>query len=297
LQDVTYEDIETSMLPEPIDLCTDFQPQLAAYALGEAEAGDELLTHLAACPTCQRDLHAYVQVAWMLPYDAPEVAPPPELRQRLLAAVEPAAHPPASKVSSESVMPPRQPRSPRWRLPSFQPAFAFAVVVAVALVGWNITLQNRLGILGTQMTASRESWQTMIELLNDPALRWYRVTGDQASGHFWAAPQDRVACLVVQGLPALAPDRVYQVWMNQGSRRMSGGLFEAHDGDAWILIHANEPMASYDSIGVTVEPRGGSAAPTGLLIMQGRLESAQPPTAADRRRLVQSMELTAQWDN
>jgi hypothetical protein len=285
------------MLPEPTDLCTDFQPELAAYALGEAEADDELLSHLAACPTCQRDLRAYVQVARMLPYDAPEVAPPPELRERVLAAVQTVAHPPPPNAPAEPVVGDRQPRRLRWRLPSLHPAFAFMMVMAVALLGWNVMLQNRLGLLETQMGANRESWQTMIGLLNDPTLRWYSVMGDQASGHFWAAPQGRVACLVVQRLPPLAPDHVFQVWVSHGSKRMSGGVFEARDGDAWILIRADEPLASYDSIGVTVEPHGGSAAPTGPPIVEGHLNSARSPTAADRHRLVQTLQSIDQWDN
>ena len=63
------------------------------------------------------------------------------------------------------------------------------------------------------------------------------------------------------------------------------------------MIQADEPMASYDSIAVTAEPHGGSAAPTGPPIVQGRLDSAREPTASDRRRLVQSLESSAQWDN
>src|SRR6266487_6290779 len=106
------------MSHDPTDPCSGFQPQLAAYALGEAEASAELLAHLASCSACQRDLRAYVQVARMLPYDSPEVAPPPSLRDRILAAVE--ADNPRPAPAPPPAPPVRRPR----RLPALWPAFA-----------------------------------------------------------------------------------------------------------------------------------------------------------------------------
>src|SRR5690349_23785878 len=121
------------MSSEPIDLCVDMQPRLAAYALGEAEADVDLLNHLAECPACQRDLRAYVQVARMLPCDAPDVAPPPGLRERILSAVAESAAP----AAPDPLVPPAAVREPiraapapaRWRLPSFRPALAFALAL------------------------------------------------------------------------------------------------------------------------------------------------------------------------
>ncbi len=286
---------------DPTDSCADIQPQLAAYALGEAEAGDELLEHLATCPACQRDLRAYVQIARMLPYDAPDDAPPPGLRARILAAVEesapPAAEKPEQPAASQHIPSPvfNTPLGPlrRRRLPTLRPAFVFAVAVFVALLGWNISLQSDLSAQRTQIAAAREGWQTMIVLLNDPAVHWYAVAGDMANGHFWLAPQGKVGCLVAQRLPALTADQVYQVWLRHGTERTSGGLFEGRNGNGWILIRANEPLASYDSLGVTIEPRGGSSAPTGSPILQGPIAAAQAPTISDRQRTLRIVALDA----
>jgi anti-sigma-K factor RskA len=254
---------------DPTDPCAELQPQIAAYALGETEAAAELLEHLAECPACQRDLRAYVQVARMLPYDAPNVAPPPDLRARILSAVEesaagiPAASPPVSPPESR-----------------------LALVALVALLGWNITLQRQLRTQAAQIAASRANWQTMIVLLNDPAVRWYAVAGDTANGHFWATPQGKVACLVAQRLPAVRNDQVYQVWLVHGGEHTSGGVFEAREGNGWILIRSTEPLANYDFVGVTIEPRGGSAAPTSRPILQGEIAAAHTPTVADRQLLL-----------
>jgi hypothetical protein len=286
------------MPPEPTNLCIDIQPQLAAYALGEAEADAELLDHLAMCPACQRDLRAYVQVARMLPYDAPDVAPPPALRARLLAAVEDsagqtAAAPPtpiaSTPIAPESIAPaPPSPALPRrrWRWPAFRPALALALSLIIALLGWNIALQRQLGEQAAQIGANRASWQTMIGLLNDPAVRWYAVAGDSSHGHFWAAPGGQVACLVIQGLPPLAADRVYQVWLRHGNERISGGVFEARNGNGWVLVRSSEALDNYDSVGITVEPRGGSDAPTGPPVLQGALAAAVAPTAIEKQQLL-----------
>lgn len=301
------------MSVDPTDPCAELQPQIAAYALGETDAAADLLEHLAECPACQRSLRAYVQVARMLPYDAPDVVPPPDLRARILTAVEestvapPAAVPtppaaaqaadPPATVPTPLAAPEAQGKAPagdrprRWSwLPSFRPAFGLAVAALVALLVWNIALQRQLDNQTAQLTASRANWQTMIALLNDSAVRWYDVEGDTATGHFWAAPGGQVACLVVQGLPPLQDDQVYQVWLVHNGEHASGGTFEARDGNGWVLIRSNEPLSDYEFVGVTVEPRGGSAAPTGAPVLQGQIARAHMPTVADRQLQLRLLE-------
>jgi anti-sigma-K factor RskA len=278
---------------DPTDPCAELQPQIAAYALGETEAATELLEHLAECPACQHALSAYVQVARMLPYDAPDVVPPPGLRARILTAVDSST---TVGTTTAPVSPPQAPDKPqatsrpqrwRWRLPSFRPAYGFALVALVALLIWNVALQRELSTQTAQLTASRANWQTMIVLLNDSAVRWYAVTGDGTTGHFWAAPQGKVGCLVVQGLPAIKADQVYQVWLVRDGEQASGGVFEAREGNGWILIRLNEPLSNYQFVGVTIEPRGGSAAPTGKPVLEGQIARAHTPTLADRQLLLQ----------
>jgi anti-sigma-K factor RskA len=277
---------------DPTDPCAELQPQIAAYALGETEAAAELLEHIAVCPACQRALSAYVQVARMLPYDAPDVVPPPSLRARILTAVEEsaavvAAVEPVSTAQLPADVPAASPWRWPWRLPSFQPTYALALIALIALLAWNISLQRQLNTQTTQLTASRANWQTMIVLLNDSAVRWYAVAGDGTTGHFWAAPQGQVGCLVVQGLPAVTGDQVFQVWLVHDGEHASGGVFEAREGNGWILIRSNEPLSNYEFVGVTIEPRGGSAAPTGKPVLQGQIVRAHAPTVADRQQMLQ----------
>src|SRR5262245_31295148 len=77
--------------------CDDVQPWLAAYALGEAGADPAMSVHLEACPACRSALHEYRQVAQAFLYSAPNAAPSPELRDRIIAAIaSEAAAPPIS---------------------------------------------------------------------------------------------------------------------------------------------------------------------------------------------------------
>ena len=254
------------MTSESNDPCIDIQPQLAAYALGEVEAQPQLLDHLAECPACQRDLRAYMQVADVLPYTAPEAEPPHDLRDRIIAAI--------AEAHAPQPAPAHTPR-PRWRWSSFSPTFAVALAMIIALLGWNISLQRQLNAQAAQIRASREGWQTMTALLNDPDVHWYALTGAGASGHFWATPGGQVGCLVVQGLPSLAEGQVYQVWLTHGSERVSGGTFEGRNGSGWVLVRANEALIDYDTLDVTVEPDGGSPAPTGPPLLRGTIAATR----------------------
>ena len=269
--------------------CDDMQPWLAAHALGEADADDTSpRAHVAACPRCQQNLREYRRVAALLPLAAPGATPAPDLRDRVIAAIahesdEDVADTPATPVTVHS---------PKAALPAGRrfaragwAALAFAAL-AVALLGWNIALQRQLAEQSAQISTNRESWQTMIVLLNDSSLHWYPISGDSATGHLWTTPGSEVACLVAQQLPAPGEGNVYQVWLVRGGEQISGGTFEARNGGGWVLVRSDEPLDQYDLIFVTAEPRGGSAAPSGPRVLSGGLAVAMHPRLADRQELL-----------
>src|SRR5262245_45866463 len=265
--------------------CDDVQPWLAAYALGEADDDPAARAHLMTCRKCQSDLRQYRSVAGLLPYAAAEATPPAELRERVISAIAAAAEQPvvAPAPSHQAVLSwlrARQPIASRtgWA------AVAFALL-ALVLLFWNVALLRQIDQQGSQLAASRQGWQAMIVLLNDESLQWYTLSGEQAVGHFWATQQGDQACLVARRLPTLAERQVYQVWLARDGEQVSGGTFEARNGDAWIIIRAQEPIASYASVFVTIEPHGGSALPTGRRILNGTLTGGTTASAADRLAL------------
>jgi hypothetical protein len=280
------------MPAEQSNLCEEIQPWLAAYALGAAEEDAPARAHLAVCPRCRHDLQEYRLVAGMLPYSAPEAMPRPDLRDQLIAAVAHAAAPTPVPTPARHTAPSAPALTPGRRR-SRRATLAFAAL-ALVLLAWNISLRRELDSQTAIVAQSRQNWQTMIVLLDDTALAKYAVAADPAPpagqypahGHFWASPQLQVACLVVQGLPDLPADQVYQVWLVRGTQPASGGTFEARNGKAWAFVRPTAPITGYSEMFVTVEPTGGSSAPGGPRVVSGTLAGATMAGVADRRELL-----------
>lgn len=262
-------EVELFMAKNHTESCLDLQPKLAAYALGELPAGADLLAHLESCPSCRHDLQTYAQAARVLPYAAPDVAPPPELRARILAAAG-AAQPAAQRQAPVRSVP-RPVR--RWEAPWL--AFGFAFALLLALLGWNFSLQSQLKTQSAQIAASRENWQTMTKLLNSPDVRAVALSGTTASGRFWIVPGGNVACLVAENLPDPGPGKIYQIWLMDGQTPVSVGTLVPQANSAWTLLRTAQPVTNYAAVGVTIEPRGGSPAPTGPNVLNASLSSVQ----------------------
>jgi anti-sigma-K factor RskA len=76
----------------------------------------------------------------------------------------------------------------------------------------------------------------------------------------WSAGLGRSA-LIVKGLDALPGDKTYELWyIDAKGTPTPAGLFEATSASTWRVLDGT--MAAGDTVGVTVEPSGGSPAPT-----------------------------------
>lgn len=256
------------------EACTEIRSLLAAAALGDNELDAPTRAHLVVCPACRRALSEYASLALVFPFSVEDQAPPDALRDRIGAAVRAAAAathlPEPVSTPLPGSLPARPARRPAYRLWS---ALAGALAVILALLGWNLSLQRELATRSTQIANSRTNWQTLVVMMNDPDVEVYRLSGDAASGTFWGVPQGNDACLMIEDLPALPTDQAFQVWLNDGAGWVSAGVFQPRPGSAWLFIHPNQPIASYSAVLVTIEPAGGSAAPTGTPQIEGPLGS------------------------
>lgn len=88
-----------------------------------------------------------------------------------------------------------------------------------------------------------------------------------ATGILIISADGEYGSLVVQGLPELDADHQYQLWLIENGERTSGGVFSVHEGYAAIQVYAPRPLSSYRDFGITVEPAGGSAGPTGAKVL------------------------------
>jgi hypothetical protein len=85
-----------------------------------------------------------------------------------------------------------------------------------------------------------------------------------ATGLMIVGGQGNVGALIVDRMPVLDDAYEYQLWMIGEGGRVNGGVFNvSEDGYGVKYIHSPDPLLSYDSFGITIEPAGGSASPTG----------------------------------
>lgn len=245
--------------PQPTDAgsCEQVEPLLAAAALGTLDLEDAALAarHLEECRRC-RHLYADLHLAAdALGWSVPQVSPPPALRQRLLSAMSPA---------------------PRLlRLPARAWAVAAAVLI-IALLGGNLMLTLARPRQAATPAATPTPASAQVASLGP--LAWYNLTaagagvgsgvgsetGSNAWGTLCAEAQGRFAWLMVDGLPQLPPGRVYQAWLQANGQRTSAGTFTVDaQGRAFVVIRLDQPIQTFQTVGVTDEPAGGSRWPTG----------------------------------
>ena len=68
------------------------------------------------------------------------------------------------------------------------------------------------------------------------------------------------AVLVVENVPAVPEDKIYQVWVIEDDVPKPSGLFEP--GQELVAAVVEHPVEGADAVAVTVEPEEGSPKPT-----------------------------------
>uniref|UniRef100_UPI00117B0733 anti-sigma factor n=1 Tax=Leifsonia sp. NCR5 TaxID=1978342 RepID=UPI00117B0733 len=91
-----------------------------------------------------------------------------------------------------------------------------------------------------------------------------RATADVSGGGtatlVWSGKLGKSA-LVANDLPALPSDKTYELWYIRGGEATPAGTMKPADtGSTWRVLTGT--MQAGDTVGVTVEPRGGSDQPT-----------------------------------
>ena len=93
-----------------------------------------------------------------------------------------------------------------------------------------------------------------------------------AGGVFYQ--HDTRALVVLHGLPPLASDQTYQLWLiPPAGAPVPAGELSVQSVDInrqqVALPEADSAYQTYQQIGITIEPAGGSSAPTGALVLLG----------------------------
>jgi anti-sigma-K factor RskA len=224
----------------------------AAYALGALEPDEarDFRTHMETCPACRDDVLAFEGVTRGLPSASVQYATPKGLRRRVMREVRGT---PQDAPAHPAAPPQAAPR--RLRRPLLIPRRALRGLAAVATVIVAVVIGVAIGSSGSG------SGSRVIDA---------RVTGTPGSA------QLRIAHgrgeLIVRGMPAPGPGRIYEVWLERGQSAPAptNTLFSvsrAGSGDVGVAGSLN----GVSEVLVTSEPAGGSRVPTMPPVIVARL--------------------------
>lgn len=228
---------------------------LPGYALDALTPEETYLVdhHLSGCQSCQVELARLQQITEDLPLALAQTSPPAALKARIMRDVHVRQSPSAQLT-----------RPKFWQqvgqfLQKSVPAMAVVVIAALAIL--SISLWNRLNQVASVPTPQMR----LVALVNTDA-------APGANGTLILDLQGKYGTLVVDKLQALSASQQYQVWLIKNGERTSGGVFSVNpEGYGSVELWATQPLGSYDAIGITIEPAGGSPAPTGAKVLGGNI--------------------------
>ena len=224
----------------------DLHDLVAAYAV-DAVDGAERATfeaHLESCEQCRAELATLAPAALALAEEA-AARPPEGMRAAVLDAV---ARTP--QEGSEEVPAPAAPARRRWLAPRWVTSLATAVVVVVVLavsgvIGGGVSLED--------VRAAADS--TEVTLSGDIGSASFVYSDDLDTGFFQAT-----------NLPNVASDETFQLWLINDEGPVSAGTFTPTRSGG-VNVRVSGDIAPGVTLGLTIEPAGGSPAPTGEVLL------------------------------
>ena len=261
---------------------TDYQDLLAAYALDALDPADgrALGEHLATCEQCRDELNSLREASGLLAHASPLVEPGDHVRAQILAKVRAEARP--NQTAQVSQMPQRA--KTEWpNLLRLAAAIAFVALLAGVIALWrrDARLQSEVAQLSQQLDTQkreRESDRDLmarqkeaLALLNSSAAHMIQLNGTPTAPSARATlvfdKQSGRAVLMTEGLPMPSADKAYEVWfIPKGHSPMPGKVFNVDSSGHAMITELMPPEALQNAvIAITVEPKSGSAAPTGAI--------------------------------
>jgi anti-sigma-K factor RskA len=236
----------------------------AGYVLGDLNP-DELQQFeqkLTQNPALLAEVNALQASLRILPQALPMIAPPSELRQKIMAA---------SGLSSSAL-----PNFPAVWFPERQPSwlsFSWAKMIAMmASLGALVLGVDNLRLRQSLSNAPRPDTQTVANLLQHPNSRLVSLLGkgNSAAGTLLFTPGKWQEVVVSLGnLPPLPPEQVYRMWLTlkNGQVLPCGEFTTNSQGTVFIKINptktppkgvkATGVFVTIDSANASLEPRGG----------------------------------------
>lgn len=248
------------------------QDLAAAYALGvlAPEEARRFEAFLPGSPEAQDEVAEYRDVAALLALAGPEVAPSPDLRERVLSRLRAPSGRPAAA--------PRRPSAPWGALA--------AGLVAVVGLGFGYVqlrevrdLRGELGRATQRLAETSERLTAREATLNaiyQPGVQMFQLaaSGDPDPGIqlFWDRERHRA---MVHGfkLEPVPEGRAYQLWFIKDGAPVPSVTFKPEpDGQVSVEQIPVPADGEVSAAAVTVEPESGSTQPTSPILLVGPLK-------------------------
>ena len=197
----------------------------AAYALDALDADERqrFEEHLAHCAECREAVAAFHDTAASLAHGVKTQPPPASLRDRILTE---------ARNEGQTVVPLRS----RWPIRISSAAAAVAAIAAIAFGIWAAVLHDRLGEQPQAIQLQGANGQLVIT-------------------------RDGTATLVVDDLAPAPAGKTYEAWVITDQIPKPAGTFAGGGVRTAFALTRDVPDGA--TVAVTVEPAGGSKAPTG----------------------------------
>jgi hypothetical protein len=270
-----------------------------AFAL-DALDGEELSqfeAHLLECAECEREVDSFRAAAAMLAATV-ETTPPTHLAAAVFAtaATRQQVRPPDALAGRPDARSGR-PRDGIDVIVSDEDLVAAggaqagdrAAAVVVPLGGWRARRRSARRWLAVPVAAAAaaalavvsvrlvqaeqrvDRYREIAEVAAAPDARAVELTGAAGRARVVFDPDANRAVVTADGLPAVGDGQTYQLWLLDGTGATPAGLFRpGHDAKVQEVLVLDVPAAT-TGMGVTLEPRKGSAKPTTPVVLAGQL--------------------------
>jgi anti-sigma-K factor RskA len=216
---------------------------LAAYVLGATDQNEMrvIRAHILTCEECMAEADSLAGATESLALSVEPVELPAGFADAVLAKVrDPEAE--TTPVATAEVKPRRTRRFSTASL-----SWAAASLAIIALLG--------VGLIDARSDLGKERKFIQAVLRNE---------GMALNGESGAAakmiPTADGGIFVADGLPEPPEGSEFQLWLLEDGQPSSAGTFGISDGG--VLLEIDDSLEGIDGVAVTIEPLGGSAAPT-----------------------------------
>jgi anti-sigma-K factor RskA len=225
----------------------EFKALIAPYLLGAVPSDEVPLirAHILSCEECLSEADSYSTVTASLALAADPVPLPSGFAERVMSRAA------ETKPALDAVPARRR----RWR-------WGWAQAVAGASLAATVVMAIVLVNVNSDLSSNRDALSALVR--SDEG---FELGGSGAVGH--VVPTTEGSLLVVAGLPDIPKESVYQLWFMEGDcgkgevgpcEVTSAGTFEVSDDVT--IVPTNRSIRGFDAAAVSIEPKGGSVAPT-----------------------------------